>query len=531
MLNRFRRNQPGVATQGRRLFLRSAVGALAAAPALAGIKDAERDRMEQCFRVRSTAAAYKLSQPELSHPTNGDEELFPNGAASYSKGLPHGSDGEPLAGSYAKLTSALREGTFAAIENTPLGGGLKLLNPLACKAMDLEGLDACQLTLPPPPTFSSARQAWEMAELYWQALTRDVPFARWNHDATIAAAANDLANANQPLSIASLFRMPFKGVADGPYVSQFLLLPVPYGDLPIEQRYLSPVPNQSFGVTPADWAALQNGHPAQTRTQIESERRFLATPRGLAEFVHRDYTFQAALYAGLILCSLGKDALADNNPYKWAKSQSGFATFGPPHIIDSMARAANAATKAAWFQKWSVHRRIRPEEYAGRVHATLTGARKYPVHANLLKSSVLNVSEFAHGSYLLPQAYAEGCPSHPSYPAGHAAIAGACTTMLKAFFREDYVLPNAVQPDLTGSATVPYTGALTAGGELNKLAANVAMARDIAGVHWRSDSEDGMRLGEAVAVGLLRDALATFPEPFEGFSFTGFDGQNIVISL
>jgi hypothetical protein len=125
--------------------------------------------LEQCFRLRSTAAAYKLSQGEHPHP--------------------HDSLGEPVRESYAKLVAALAEGTFAALESVPLGGVLKLSNPLAENAFDLEGLDSCQFTMPAPPDCASAAQAAELVELYWQSLTRDVPFSRWDRDATIAAAA------------------------------------------------------------------------------------------------------------------------------------------------------------------------------------------------------------------------------------------------------------------------------------------------------------------------------------------------------
>ena len=37
--------------------------------------------------------------------------------------------------------------------------------------------------------------------------------------------------------------------------------------------------------------------------------------------------------------------------------------------------------------------------------------------------------------------------------------------------------------------------ALTVGGELNKLAANVALGRNAAGVHWRSEALDELLLG------------------------------------
>jgi hypothetical protein len=37
----------------------------------------------------------------------------------------------------------------------------------------------------------------------------------------------------------------------------------------------------------------------------------------------------------------------------------------------------------------------------------------------------------------------------------------------------------------------------TVGGELNKLADNVALGRNMAAVHWRSDAEQSLLLGEA----------------------------------
>lgn len=77
---------------------------------------------------------------------------------------------------------------------------------------------------------------------------------------------------------------------------------------------------------------------------------------------------------------------------------------------------------------------------------------------------------------------------------------------------------------------VPDKGAdLTVGGELNKLASNIALGRDTAGVHWRSDSIEGLKLGEAVAIGILTDLRTTCPESFDGFSFTRFDGTTLRI--
>ncbi|MCY9529687.1 phosphatase PAP2 family protein [Paenibacillus alvei] len=131
---------------------------------------------------------------------------------------------------------------------------------------------------------------------------------------------------------------------------------------------------------------------------------------------------------------------------------------------------------------------------------------------------------------MLPQAYPEGCPAHPSYPAGHAVIAGAGVTMLKAFFNEDFVLPNPVTVSDDGLYLEPFNGApLTIGGELNKLANNLAIARAFAGIHYRSDCFHGMNLGEAAAIGLLRNYKHTFNEPFQGFKLTKFDGTTIIV--
>ncbi len=67
------------------------------------------------------------------------------------------------------------------------------------------------------------------------------------------------------------------------------------------------------------------------------------------------------------------------------------------------------------------------------------------------------------------------------------------------------------------------------GGELNKLASNIATGRNIAGVHWRSDATSSLALGEAVAISMLRDMRGTYNEPFNGFSLTKFDGTTITV--
>ena len=68
----------------------------------------------------------------------------------------------------------------------------------------------------------------------------------------------------------------------------------------------------------------------------------------------------------------------------------------------------------------------------------------------------------------------------------------------------------ARKPD-DGLSLTPYQGTpLTLGGELNKLAANVAHRYNIAGVHWRTDAAESLRLGEEVAIRYLRQERACF---------------------
>lgn len=251
----------------------------------------------------------------------------------------------------------------------------------------------------------------------------------------------------------------------------------------MEQRYRQPAPDRNFGLLYKHWLALQNGVMTMEELEYETTPSYIATPRGLTGYVHRDYTFQSFLCAALILSRFGPAALSETNPYKASRTQAGFVTFGEAQMIDCMARAANASLKAAWFQKWRLHRRIRPEEFAFRVQANLGAGVSWPIAPDLARSGVLGRLESSNGGLLLPLAYPEGCPVHPSYPAGHAVVAGACATMLKAFFDEQFEIPDPVTCDADGPELTAYKGTLRVGGELNKLASNIALARDAAGIH------------------------------------------------
>jgi hypothetical protein len=543
-----RETQPEQA--GRRAFLNQVAGAGAAAlagvpvlvpgtasalTATAGLAAGGDGRRREAVRVRERAAQHCLQLPPATHPDNGDEARYSNRAASFSKCLPHDERGDVDPAAYERYLRALRSGIPGDFEAIPMGGPVKLVNPRVAFAFELEGCDSHEFSLPPAPAFASAWQGAEMAELYWQALTRNVPFADYGVNTLIAEAAADLSTFPEfrgpreggAVTPGTLFRGDTPGDLVGPYLSQFLWKNVPFGATTVIQRYRTTVPGRDYMRTFADCLACQRGHPPVGGDAFDPIPRYLRNARDLGEWDHHDFSYQGFLAAALILLSFGPAALDEANPYLASSTQSGFASFGPPHVLDLVARVASAALRAAWYQKWLVHRRVRPEAFGARVHNHITGASPSRIHAQLLESPALSKLFSTQGTYLLPMAYPEGCPTHPAYPAGHATIAGACVTVLKAFFKESFVIPSPVVASADGTALLPYSGPdLTVGRELSKLAANVALGRNAAGVHWRTDATEGLKLGEAVALAILRDLGTTHVEQFSGLSLTRFDGTS-----
>jgi membrane-associated phospholipid phosphatase len=57
----------------------------------------------------------------------------------------------------------------------------------------------------------------------------------------------------------------------------------------------------------------------------------------------------------------------------------------------------------------------------------------------------------------------------------------------------------------------------------------VGNGRVVAGVHYRSDTIASLKLGEQVAIELLRDYLHTFNEPFVGWTFRDVEGATVNI--
>ena len=525
----------------------------------------------RAVEVREGCARRVGETPVAPHPANDDEARYPNKIGSDTRALPHDARGEVDPAAWRALHDACQSGDPADFEKIPLGGTRRLGNPVGTLAVSLGGITPTQIAIPAAPALASAERAAEAVEVYWQALLRDVPFAEY-HDGT---GNRDLLGAAEELSRLPGFRGPKRegrvtpgtlfrggvlyfdaadpkgravtppGVLDGPVISQFLLRDVPYGAQWIGARIRTATPASEFLTGYDEWLKAQNGQAVGGQPQFDPTPRYIATGRDLAEAVRltvaQPWTLALLFatpsggpdprYGGMF--PLAQPALNPSNPYRRSRNQSaGAATFGIQHVQAVIAEGMNFTPRAAYWQKWFVHRTLRPEAYGGLAHHRLVnGVSDYPLHDDFLRSEVLGRTRAKQGTCLLSQNTPDGSPIFSAYPGGGAGLAGVAATLLKAFFDESRTIADPVQPD-PGDPTrlVPYSGPpLTVGGELNKMAANLAMGRNWMGIHWWSDAAAAMALGEEVAIGLLRDERDALREAFDGFTFTRFDGSRVTV--
>nr|QKI80105.1 vanadium-dependent haloperoxidase [Asparagopsis taxiformis] len=466
---------------------------------------------------------------------------------------------------------------------------------------DLEGPDAQAVTMPPAPKLDSDELVTEITESYWMALLRDVPFTEFERDGNTAAAAasisrtrwvqyneqpsqrpstltdEEIARLRGPYTKKNVFRGVTNGENVGPYLSQFLLVGtkgigdaqqvsdgyVQYGGMRMDQRVRVAVPKRDYMTTWASWLDVQNAGDLRGREIYDDDTpfRFITTPRDLATWVHFDALYQAYLNACIILLDI-KAPFDPHIPFQAdddVDKQQGFATFGGPHILSLCTEVATRALKAVRFQKYNLHRRLRPEAIGGLVERfkKTNGDPKFaPVKklVNDLDGDMLRrveqhnceqnkLSDDGHArredyspegessqSYLLPMAFPEGSPMHPSYGAGHATVAGACVTVLKAFFDHEYELDFCYVPTTDGKRLekVNINEKLTVEGELNKLCANISIGRNWAGVHYYSDYFESIKVGEEIAIGILQEQKLTYGEDFF-MTLPKFDGEKIRI--
>lgn len=361
---------------------------------------------------------------------------------------------------------------------------------------------------------------------------------------------------------------------------------IPYGSLIVDQRALTHKNCLDYMTDWCSWLDVQNGANLKGADRFEENRRFITTPRDLATYVHFDALYEAYLNAALIMLAMGVPASRGFPEPSPSRRRDAFATFGGPHVLSLVTEVATRCLKAVRRQKFNYHRRARPEAIGGRLTLACLGLEdKLGCSASAFQAALNEIPEdlrkaiavhndgqnttmaamrglecgkdaclpsgvdegrFKACNLLLPMAFPEGSPMHPAYGAGHATVAGGCVTMLKAFFEmfedcdshQERALcdkdgkPIVYVPNADGSRLVKdqkFKGKLTIQGELDKLAANISIGRNMAGVHYYSDYYDSLRMGERIAVGILMEQAPTYGDGMQT-SFKSFDGDYISIS-
>ena len=439
---------------------------------------------------------------------------------------------------------------------------------------------------------SSAEGVMEQTEVYCMQFCRDLKISDMNAAATPASislvpqqgtlvnamSAQDVldhlnqynsATATQPnwpvdagtgmTNMQLLFRGTAIDEEKGQYISQFLIRDVPFANAMFEQKY-APENDVPELVTEAGFLSIQNGEHNYTSTKDAARR--IQTLRDIGSLVHNDPAYGLFFNAGLIGLKAGLNALKDPG------QGSNFLDTGGPDFLTSIAAVTRAALRTAWVTKWQHALKIRPEVVAGRVawiekaKRTNGGAfpasisadlqtfynRFEPVLIDRLKDwnqALSGGNDKDAAQPFLSSNFETFSPQHPSWGAGHSAVAGACVTILKAFLNthnadgtarlwtDAYPSVQRVN-DTTGDLEDAPDSGETIIGELNKLASNVALGRNISGVHVRSDYAGSCReQGEQVAISYLQEMTKSYyPEilaPHICFDLQKFDGTRIQI--
>lgn len=565
-----------ISSPGRRSFLgklgagaaaTAAVSVMGSAPAalasinplksagVANLTSSQSNRVAAATALRIANANADAALGAAPHTTNGDEGRYPDKSASYSKGLLQDSLGVVNPAAWESFKKALNSGKNSDFEAMIVGGTRTQNGPQGSYCFDLEGLDSSQFGNAPSPgdpngfpvvdpfyRISGKEYAAELIEMFWASQLRDVAFTDYASNATAQAAAAELdkltayrgpRDSTGHVTPDTLIRGVFPGELIGPNISQFMILPTSFGQQTIDQLMTTYLPIDYMTDT-TTFFQVQNGISTGLSLQTDPVRRYLHDGRGLGAWTHADVLYQGYLIALLVLGTI-KAPTNPGNPYNGSKTQNGFCTFGGPDFTAAMGECASKALQKVWYQKWLVHLTHRPEAGAGVLHSNLTGgtvqAKIHPDAAN--SQAVANIFS-KYGTYLLPQAFPEGSPTHPCYPTGHGTVGGAAITFLKFFFDENFVIPNPMVPTSDGLSLVPYTGGdagqITVLSELHKLISNISFGHGVhSGIHWRKSTYNSNLLGEAMAIGMLQDRAKTYNEKFT-ITFTKLDGTKQTIT-
>jgi hypothetical protein len=510
----------------RRDFLLSSAGFSATAIAASHLNGASadtvlgssRDRPEVTLEKRvSEARKFLLGPTHFSSSSNlnqyRDTWLF-------SKGLAHDRQLGFDRTLYERLYAAIESNDLAKIDSL-YSARSRMVYPIAGNSLQDCGRDATQYSIASPALVGSSDLHWEAAELAWAALCRDIPFSDYSNDATALRASSALNGARSTASAApTLFQPHSRPSFEGPFISRFLIKPGQLGGIQQSYRGIFTPAGSKYLVDFDEYLAVQNGVAVAQTQPFDEAIVWPATGRHLANIVYRDFPAQYYMSAAQSLAQLGRQGLNVTNP------SATFATLGLAECFALLNRVACTALQVCWYFKWNVFRRIRPEEYFGLRMAGKSGDRLTAASPEL--QLALDELDKRFGTRLLPQVYPEGCPIHPSYPAAHAVVSGACGAILKFCFNGDRKIKTYESRDGISLSEELEQG-VRVGDEIDKLMWNVSFGRSFAGIHWRSDCEEGIRLGEQIAYDLLVEMNCYRPVSPSETRYLTFNKTEVVV--
>jgi hypothetical protein len=138
------------------------------------------------------------------------------------------------------------------------------------------------------------------------------------------------------------------------------------GVQPVSQQYQTFLPvsagGSDFLTSASEFQLIQNGGSSGRSVVFDPTFRFVRAGRDLAAYTHVDVLYQAYFIAALVLGALGAPP-NPGNPYIGSNTEKPFGTLGAPDAVGTLAQMATCALKAAWFHKWILDLRMRPEEF------------------------------------------------------------------------------------------------------------------------------------------------------------------------
>lgn len=300
-----------------------------------------------------------------------------------------------------------------------------------------------------------------------------------------------------------------------------------------------PVPGHGDAETPGPdapldawqhWCAGERG--ARSCSSPQSTPQADATLRALAQEAQRMPAAQPFFGAAL-------DALAGGSsldPHLTGAALAQGSGWTGSRVLSLMAEAETLALRLAGQRGRHADRLTRPvvtaarmsvclaqEEMLRRTDATIAAADELAEAAPRLLDWVGKANLASRGplrfarSLFLPLCPVDAIPPHPADLNGHALVAGALATVIKACF--DTAPLRNVDRDQQARCLAH---------DVDRLCSDIALARCVAATHFPAENHQDLRIGEALALGLLRDALEEDNRD-AALSLTGFDGQRLDI--